>query len=228
MLPGSSGGSSHFREALSYTLNDQDLNKEDLDFLANHLSDGTTSGYGYAFNAFSTFCSTINADPHSCTPSIIIKYLRTKYEEGASYNTINVHKCAISKVHVGFNGIPIGKHPLVSRAMRAAFRLRPPIPKYRQTYDIVPVLNYVASLEPLNSLSLKLLTYKTIFLLITSTISRVSSIARLGAEVEEGIDCLIIPLLKLEKQGRPSNVRGWVQVQKFADQPSKSLSFYSK
>ena len=191
MLPGPSGSRSNFREAFNRSINSQDLNK-DLDFLAHHLSDGTTSGYGYAFRLFSTFCATLNADPLTCTPSIVIKYLRVKYEEGASYSTINLHKCAISKVHAGFNGLPIGQHPLVCQAIKAAFRLRPPIPKYRQTFDIVPVLDYVASLTPIDSLSLKLLTYKTIFLLSFASISRVSSLARLGAAVEEGKVSLLI------------------------------------
>ena len=43
---------------------------------------------------------------------------------------------------------------------------------------------FVASLEPLASLSLKDLTLKTFFLVTFCTLSRVSSVERLGAKVE--------------------------------------------
>ena len=82
-------------------------------------------------------------------------------------------------------GKPIGENQIVSQAVRACFRLRPPLPKYCSTFDISPVLNYIASLEQLDSLTLKLLTFKTLFLVINSTLSRVSSVSRLRVEVEK-------------------------------------------
>ena len=111
--------------------------------------------------------------------------MRLKYDSGASYSTINLIRSAISKFHEGYLGKPAGEHPLVSEAVRAVFRLRPPLPKYRSTFDIAPVLDYVASLWPLESLNLKMLTLKSFFLIANSTISRVSSVSRLGMEVEK-------------------------------------------
>ena len=87
---------------------------------------------------------------------------------------------------MGFGCTPIGEHALVCQAVKAAFRLWPPLPKYNATFDISSVLEYVAGLEPLSLLSLKLLTFKTLFLMSFCTISRVSSVARLGSAVQEG------------------------------------------
>ena len=98
--------------------------------------------------------------PFSCSPSIVIKYLRQKFESGAAYSSINYHRSAISKFHCGFDNNLIGEHPLVRQAVKVAFRLRPPLLKYKATFDIVPVLAYVEGLSPLNELSLKLLLYK--------------------------------------------------------------------
>ena len=83
-------------------------------------------------------------------------YLRYKFENGSKYSSINFHKSSISKFHTGFDGRAVGSHPLVSQAVKAAFRLRPPLPKYKSTFDIDPVLSYIASLEPLDSLNLKM------------------------------------------------------------------------
>ena len=146
---------------------------------------GTSKGYAYSFKHFAEFCSERNLNPYTCHPSIIVKFIRLKHESGASYSSINLAKCAISKFHHGFNGKPIGEIQIVSQAIRACFRLRPPLPKYRSAFDISPVLNYIASLEPLDSLTLKLLTYKTLFLVANCTLSRVSSVSRLRVEVEK-------------------------------------------
>ena len=77
-----------------------------------------------------------------------------------------------------------GTHPLVSQALKAVFRLRPPLPKYVNTFDISLVFTYILSLPPNDQLSLKLLSYKTVFLLTSSTISRLSSLARLGPQLQ--------------------------------------------
>ena len=66
------------------------------------------------------------ADPFSCTPAIIVKYIRSLYESGVAYFTVNHHRSSISKFHEGFAGQAIGSHPLVSKAVKAVFRLRPP------------------------------------------------------------------------------------------------------
>ena len=89
----------------------------------------------------------------------------------------------MEKFHSGLDGVSIGSHPLVSQALKAVFRLRPPLPKYVATYDITKVFGYLQSLPSNESLSLKLLTLKTLFLLTTSIISRVSSVSRLGPDL---------------------------------------------
>merc|ERR1712082_203340 len=134
-------------------------------------------GYGYSFRRFRLFCKRLQADPLTCTPAIVVKYVRHLHEEGAEWSTVNGHRSAISKFHVGVQGIPMGEHPLVSQAVKAVFRLRPPLPQYKSTFDIVPVLAYIRSL-PTASISLQLISYKALFLAIYSSISRVSSMSR--------------------------------------------------
>ena len=185
-LPSSSGGRPHFGDNFLRSLTSHDLNAADLEFLSCHLAKGTTSGYNSAFSEFKSFCAARGADPFTCLPAIVVKYLRHKFESGASYSTINVHRSAISKFHCGFDRQAIGTHALVKQAVKAAFRLRPPLPKYAATFDISPVLAYISSLEPLANLSLKMLTFKTFFLISFCTLCRVSSVARLGPDVQRG------------------------------------------
>ena len=105
------------------------------------------------------------------------------YENGSSYSSINLARNAISKFHVGFDGIPAGQNQIVCNAVRAVFKMKPPLPEYLATFDVTIVLNYLKSLPANPQLSLKLLTYKSLFLLTVASISRVSSMAKLGPDI---------------------------------------------
>ena len=166
-LHGPSGGSSS---------PEQDLN----DFLSNHLATGTQKGYNSSFSKFKTYCLSKNLSPTSCNPEEIAKYIQFLYTSGSKYSTVNLARSAISKYHDGFNGTPAGQHKMVCNAVKAVFRLRPPLPKYKTTYDVSIVLDYIKSLPTNSELSLKMLSYKALFLITIATISRVSSIAKLG------------------------------------------------
>ena len=165
-------GMQNFQQQYQLSHQTQGLSEDDLAFLANHLAPGTSVTYGYTFKSFRGFCDSLGTDPLTCSPVVVVKYLRGLYEKGAQYSTINGHRSAISKFHCGVAGVPIGEHPLVGQAVRAAFRLRPPLPRYTSTFDICPVLRYISELEPLDQISLKMLTFKTVFIISFSSLSR--------------------------------------------------------
>ena len=181
------------------------------------MATDTSSGYTYSYKRFTKFCLLFGVDPISCPPSIVVKYIRKMYNAGAAYMTVNHHRSAISKFHQGFDGQTVGSHELVRKAMRSVFRLRPPLPKYKCTFDIVPVLQYISELPANNLLSLKLLTKKTLLSTIYDSLSRVSSISRLGPVVSEHRDHVITHLHHLEKQARPGSVRGFIPIRKFPE-----------
>ena len=62
------------------------------------------------------------------------------YDQGASYSLVNYHRSCVSKFPSGVDGIAVGKHHLVSQAVKTVFTMRPPLPKYIATYDISTVL----------------------------------------------------------------------------------------
>ena len=217
-LSGASGGLAYFRQEFSMSNSGLDLNQDDIAFLSNHLAPSTATGYGYIFAKFRSFCDKLSVDPTTCPPSVVVKYLRHLSESGAEYSTVNVHRSSISKFHAGFAGKPVGEHPLVSQAVKAVFRLKPPLPKYQSTFDIVPVLTYMRSLNT-HTISLQLLAYKALFLTVYSNICRVSSMARLGPTLTEHRDSVVLHLVDLEKQARHGRVRGFFQIPRFPEDP---------
>ena len=68
-------------------------------------------------------------------------------------------------------------------AVKAVFKLNPPLPRYSSTFDPSLVLSFLKKLPSNPDLSLKLLSQKALFLLITSSISRVSSVRMLGPQL---------------------------------------------
>ena len=120
------------------------LNQDDFDFLDHHISTNTKQKYSSAWQQFCTFCSGLNVQPITCSVAVIVKYIRHRFEEGASYSTMNVAKSAISKYHCFLPGnTPVGTDQLVIKAMTSFFKLRPPLPKYRSTFDVTIVMRYV-------------------------------------------------------------------------------------
>ena len=116
-------------------------------------------------------------------------------------------------------GVPRGSPWRASSCLpscQGRFRIRPPLPQYKSTFDIVPVLAYIRSL-PTASISLQLLSFKALFLAIYSSISRVSSMARLAPSLEETQDSAILHLLSLEKQSREGRICGFFQIPKFLE-----------
>ena len=160
--------------------------------------------------------------------SLIVKFIRHVYESKFSFSVVSMAVSAISKYHIvdKDSGIPIGQHSLVSMAKKAFWQQRPPIPRYRATYDVSVILRHIENLGQNESLTLKKLSGKTAFLVVFSTLSRyglvphltkmsfpnpflslfsltvllrVSSILVLGSVVQEVLDGTAVKLLDLEK-----------------------------
>ena len=97
--------------------------------------------------------------------SEVANFLASLYGEGYQYNSVNAYRSAISSVHDKVDGVDVGQHPIITRLLKGVYNDRPLLPRYINTWDVQTVLNYIESLGFSQELSLKLLTYKTVFLL---------------------------------------------------------------
>ena len=93
--------------------------------------------YNSAWQQFCNFCVGLNVQPITSSVAVIVKYICHRFEDGVSYSTMNITKSAISKFHCHLPGnIPVGQDQLVQKAMKSFFKQRPPLPKYRNTFDV--------------------------------------------------------------------------------------------
>ena len=79
------------------------------------------------------------------------------YEQDLSSSSLNTARSALSSI-ITIDSIAVGSHPAVARFRKGVYNLRPPMPRYRQIWDVSVVLQYLKTWHPLSSLTLKDLT----------------------------------------------------------------------
>ncbi|XP_062591128.1 uncharacterized protein LOC134252662 [Saccostrea cucullata] len=179
------------------------LSQETEDLICNSWGKGTTSSYNSAWKKWVSWCVRREVDPFSAPISFVLDFLSYLYYEGFQYRTINVHRSALSSVMPHVNNLPIGQHSMVKLLMRGILRGNPPLPRYKETWDVDKVLNYFISLPSNEELSLKLLSKKLAMLLAIAAPKRVSEIARLDKGfmqvIPSGVKFLLPGLSKTQR-----------------------------
>lgn len=143
-----------------------------VDIMLASLSDNTYKQYDGCIKAWLDYCKENNIYYLECSIPMIINFLTTIFEKGASYGTINSYKSALSLL-LG----PSINDEHMKRFMKGVFKLKPTAPKYDLTWDPNIVLNYLSQHWPNNSLKLEILSKKTSSLLALVTAHRVQTLS---------------------------------------------------
>jgi len=172
------------------------------------LSDSTIKQYSTHIKSWWLYCTENTLDIFSPNTTDVIRFLNLLFTKGASYGTLNSARSALSLILDRVNGDTIGELPAVKRFLKGAFRLRPTKPKYNFVWDTAPVLDYLSSLDPLDTLTLKALTLKLAGLLALATGQRLQTLAAIVIPnirvSNEGIHIVITDVLKTTKPGNPN------------------------
>lgn len=143
----------------------------------------------------------------------------------------------LSSVLSPINNVPVGQHPHIIRLLKGVFNSRPPKVKLLPEWDLQLVLNMLQNkpFEPLSQASLKLITYKTVFLMAICTFRRCSDLQSL--KLGEGSVCVQkkgITFVRhgLSKQDRQKHFGSKIFVPAFTENakldPKRALYFYLK
>jgi len=111
-----------------------------------------------------------------------IEFLTELYKQGKSYSTINSARSALSQFLLPEGSqldTDFGKHKLTSMFMKGVFKLKPPTPKYKGTWDVKIVLDYLRTLDN-DNISLKLLFMKCVTILAMATKQKSQALTSLG------------------------------------------------
>ena len=198
------------------------VSREAANLLAEHSwRRGTASALESAWGQWSRWCLPRKIDPLCSSVESVVNYLTDNYNRGDQYNTLNLHRSAISAFHNLVDNMKVGQHPTVTAIMSAFFNTRPPMPRYQYTWEVDGVLEYIISLGDNGELALKQLTYKLTMLLALACAGRSSdlhafdirfmnldeekvifNLAKLTKSRKKGSSPLKIELHKLEENPR--------------------------
>ena len=138
----------------------------------------TQKRYEGPWQLWASWCLQRNKCPFSAAVADVLQFLSEQFNmRNLAYRTVGVYKACISQLHDPVDEQQLGSLPLVSCFMKGIFQLRPPTPRMCSTWRVGPVLRYLSSLEPLEELSLKVLSLKLTTLLALTSAARAHEIA---------------------------------------------------
>ena len=167
----------------------------------------SSKSYDSLFGKWVRWCGERDSDPVSGPIGEVVNFLAHLFDQGHQYRSINAYRSAISSVHEKADGYEVGQHPLVSRLLKGVFHERPQQPRYSETWDVSRVTAYIDSLGENDSLSLPLLTHKTVMLLALTRLSRSADLSQLNITfrryLPEGVTFQPTKLSKQSRQCKP-------------------------
>lgn len=158
------------------------LSTEVVETILQSRAPSTRKLYALKWKLFTSWCQERQLDPVYCPIGSVLEFLQCRFSSGLTPSTLKVYVSTISAYHAHVDGTTVGKNPLVIRFLRGTQRLRPAMRTRVPAWDLAIVLEGLstAPFEPLESVSDKFLTLKTVFLLAISSLKRVGDLQALS------------------------------------------------
>ena len=148
------------------------LSAKAADILMASWRKGTKKQYKVYIERWRQFCITRHFNFSSPDVTNVLEFLTQLFQDGGGYSSINTARCALS-TFIHFGNVTAGCHPLIVRFLKGVFNLRPTTSRYTETWDVELMLTYLKNkLSPAKYLDLKLLTFKTIMLMLLVSAKR--------------------------------------------------------
>ena len=143
--------------------------------------------YNYLVKIYMRWCGSLSppVDPFTAPVTVVANFLAWAHRNrDLGQSAVATFCSAISKVHLGFGDLPVGKSSAIANLVKGVGNSNPDRkarrPRYTDTWEVGPVLDALASLHPPSSLSNLELAFKTLALVALATISRSSTLALLS------------------------------------------------
>ena len=191
----------------------------------------TEAQYSSCWRKWTVWATMHGISSSSPALSDVLNFLAELYDQGLQYRTINTMRSTLSSTLPKYNGYLVGQHPLITRLMKGIFNSRPVVPKLFPAWSVRTVLSTLAEWSPANSLSLKLLSLKTIMLVALATAKRASSLKLLTTrsgyiEISEGK--IVLQPLGLEKDSRLDRSFPPITLRTYNEDPRLCPVYYLK
>lgn len=146
-----------------------------IDTMLKARRDSSNNQYESYLKQFSEFC------PDSISASVQqgLSFLQHLLDRGLSYSALNSARSALSTV-INVTDGTFGDQRDVSLFMKGVFNLKPPVPRYRATWDANDLLSILKPWAPIEELNLRSLTKKVCCLLLITTCQRLEFLYKMN------------------------------------------------
>ena len=202
----------------------QGFSKETTACLLRSIESPTLCAYLRAWKTFADWCHKQKVYYSTLSIRDVCAFLVFLFKKGHTVSFLNIVRSGLSffLCHL----FVVGENLKVKRLFRFFWKRRPRFPRYLVTWDICKVLRFLSSWHPINQLSFKQLTLKTVTLVAITSSDRAQTLESIDIEfseiTNEGIYFPIYSLLKTSKRNRPVRV---VRCVRF-DEPSLDICNY--
>ena len=168
-------------DVIDQQLLEKGFSRETRELLRAAWRKGTQKDYNSKFRTYNRWCGEWEIDPHQPTLVDIAHFLTYLFEKGLQYRTIAGYRSMLSAVLSPIEGFKVGQHPTILQLIKGTFNSRPPVRRLLPEWNLNKVLRSLekAPFEPLRDTSLKLLTFKTVFLIAITCFRRCSDLQSL-------------------------------------------------
>ena len=132
--------------------------------LGQKLAPRTRKTYESPWKRWCCWCNQQSLDPISTSVENVANFIAEE-QTRLSYSALNTTRSAISAYHDKVDGVPVGQHELIKDIMECAYKNKPSLPKYKSTWDVNKVLQFIKELGPNAGLDLRTLTLKLTMLM---------------------------------------------------------------
>ena len=171
----------------------QGFSRRVAELLIQSWRNATNSSYNSAWHKWHRWCAGRNCNPTSTPISNILQFLAEQFDTGLQFCSVNALRSAISTMHTSIDGMTVGRHPLVSRLLKAGMFDVHPITtllsfmgcasssQLFKSLQIRVVVNSLSHYKSVNLTTLQL-AKKTVTLLALVNADRCSDLAALDRE----------------------------------------------
>ena len=192
-------------------LQDKGISGTAADIIGNSWRAGTKKQYLSYITRWEKYCRARNINPLSANVTDGMNLLGELFSDGLSYRSINMARSALSNLIYLVDGSSFGCNDIVTKFTRGVFRTRPKLPRYKEIWDLSIVLTHIKSWYPLDSLPLKILTLKTITLMVLTSGHGCKTLQALQInQMKLNLDTHIFQVTKLLKTSMPQSHFGVV------------------
>lgn len=140
------------------------------------IQEKTLKQYTNCYRKWWSYCAVKNIKPYSPNFNSILDFIVDSFNLGLSYPSLNSYRSAFSLIFT----FSEAEERILKRFFKGIYNKKPVRPKYSATWDPNPVLEYLSTLYPLESLTLKDLSLKLVTLLLLTSGHRVQTISKIS------------------------------------------------